>query len=403
MTAARRWLVALAVTAAMGLGAASPHAAQAQDLTGSFSGTAAADGVRLNVAIPDYLLIEDFVDGGGPSAQAVLDSLGVSRSYASFPYPGELGVAATGLVSTLTGLSLPSYPLIANADHPTEPERNIDQPGLHLNASSGPQASSGRAAFGETTAGGVLEGGGFSDASVTVDDDGTVVARAEARYSVVVGPVALHGVRAVAEASRTADGRVATHSEMVVAGLSLGGIELALTDRGLVLAGTPVVPIDALTGLAQALSFEGTSLRFMPETRTEDSVLSAGLEIRTTILVPAVERNVEVTMRLGNVFAAASTSPFATDAVPSLPLPDPAGPDVAGGPLDLGGPVVDLAPPRSAPELAATPAATRRRVGDQVQVSSWTFFPVLVLAGLALLAGALGERWHHTRESRGGS
>src|SRR5919201_3531898 len=45
-------------------------------LAGSFSGTAAADGVRVGLAIPSFLIIENFVDGGGPTAQASLDSLG---------------------------------------------------------------------------------------------------------------------------------------------------------------------------------------------------------------------------------------------------------------------------------------------------------------------------------------
>jgi hypothetical protein len=76
--------------------------------TGSFSGTASAQGVQVNLAIPDYLIVQNFLDGGGPTAQASLDSLGTSQSLASFPYPGETGAAVTGLIGILTGLSLPS-------------------------------------------------------------------------------------------------------------------------------------------------------------------------------------------------------------------------------------------------------------------------------------------------------
>jgi hypothetical protein len=354
----------------------------------------------VNVAIPDYLLIEDFVDGGGPSAQAILDSLGVSRAFSSFPYPGEVGVAATGLVSTLTGFSLPSYPLIANSSFPTELERNIDQPGLHLNATSTEQTAAGHARFGETTPGGALEGGGFSHASVTQDDDGTVFAAAEARFSLVVGPVAFRGVRAVAEVSRTADGTTTPTSSLEVASLSIGGIELALTDKGLVLAGTPLIPMDAITGLTSALTLGTTTVTFLPATTTEDSVLSAGLEVATVQTIPGIEKELHVSFRLGNVYAAATSAAFAVDGAPTLPLPDPPPVDLgsAGGGLTI----PEVAAPSGGVPAAPTQLDTTRRVGNAVRVSRWTFFPILAVAGLALLASALGERWQHTRDSTRG-
>jgi hypothetical protein len=378
--------------------------ATAQDATGTFSGTAAADGVRVNVAVPDYLLIRDFVDGGGPSAQAVLDSLGVSRAFSSFPYPGELGVAATGLVSTLTGFSLPSYPLIATSDFPVQPERNIDQPGFHLNAKSDSASTMGAATFGETTRGGTLEGGGFANASVTTDDRGGVVARAETRFSLQLGPVAVRGVRATATVTRGADGRVDTDSSLTMGSLDIGGVEVGLTERGLVLAGAPLVPIDVLTGFTQALTLGTTKLRFLPETVTDDSVLSAGLEITTSVDLPAVGHPLLVSYRLGNVFARATGSAFALDAAPSLPLPDEAIPSVElGTPSGFDAPAaVAGSGTAEAPVLGGRPTAVRRQVGDLVHVSSWTFFPVLALAGLALLAGTLGERWQHSRDTNRG-
>ena len=339
-------------------------AAGAQD-AGTFSGTAVADGVRVNVSIPSYLLVEDFVDGGGPSAQAVLDSLGVSRAFASFPYPGELGVAATGLISTLTGFSLPSYPLIANSTYPTEPERDIDQPGFHLNAASQPEGAIGDARFGETTPGAALEGGGFSHASVTRDDDGTVVARAESRFSLVLGPVALRGVRAVAQVTRASDGETTPTSSLEVGSLEVAGVELELTERGLVLAGAPLVPMDAITGLTSSLTLGTTTLTFLPATVTEDSVLSAGLEIVTSQDLPGVGHPLDVTYRLGNVLARATSSAFDADAVPSLPLPDAATIDL-GAATGFDAPALQPTPVADDGPSADPPALTARRIGNLV-------------------------------------
>lgn len=406
MTRRRRFarLAGVVVALLVASTAVAPSSTAQEDATGTFSGTASADAVRVNVAVPNYLLIEDFVDGGGPSAQAVLDSLGASRAFSSFPYPGELGVSATGLVSTLTGFSLPSYPLIATSDFPVQPERNIDQPGLHLNATSATDRSAANAAFGETTDSQAVEGGGFADASVDVEDDGTVVSRSEARFSIALGPVSFRGVRAAARIERAPDGTLERSSTLEVAGFSIGGVELGVTDRGVVVAGAPLVPIDVITGLTESLSLGTTKVRFLPADETDDSVLSAGLEVTTSITIPAVDRPLNVTYRLGNVFAQASGSAFDSDAVPTLPLGDEQLPSVDPGVTPtFDAPAVDLPSP-SGPVVNGQPTATRRRVGDLVRASPWTFFPVLALAAVALFAGIFGERWQHSRDStRGGS
>ena len=109
---------------------------------GAFSGTASADGVRVSLTIPSFLIIENFVDGGGPSAQASLDSLGTSRAFASLPYPGETAVALPGLVGTLTGKSIPAYPFYVSTSNPTALDSHADQPGYHLASHSDPSSSS---------------------------------------------------------------------------------------------------------------------------------------------------------------------------------------------------------------------------------------------------------------------
>src|ERR1041384_3461528 len=77
----------------LGVGAAfaaddptAPGSTQADFGYGTFKGQASADGIRATVAVKDYLIVEDFIDGGGPTAQAGLDSLGESTAFSSLPY-----------------------------------------------------------------------------------------------------------------------------------------------------------------------------------------------------------------------------------------------------------------------------------------------------------------------------
>nr|MDQ3292853.1 hypothetical protein [Actinomycetota bacterium] len=292
----RRLLVAVLVAVGLALVAVPAEAgpdAPAQ-ASGTFSGTAVADAVRANVRIPDYLLISDFVDGGGPSAQAVLDSLGKSQAFASFPYPGELGVSATGLVSILTGFSLPSYPFIAYSSYPINPVRNIDQPGFHLDATSDETSSAGLARFGEATEQPGAEGGGVAIATVTTDGAGAVVAHAETRFGITLGPVSAQGVEAVAEAHRSADGVVELSSSLAVTSLDVGGVAVEITDRGLVVAGSPLIPIDVLTGLTDLLQVGTTTIQLVREVRTEDSITSAGLLVTTEQQIDAIGHPVQV-------------------------------------------------------------------------------------------------------------
>src|SRR4051794_1304499 len=66
-----------------------------------FAASAAASGVRMTVVLPDAPVTDTPVDGGGPTAQVALSSLGTSTGYAAFPDPGGLVISAPGLVAGL--------------------------------------------------------------------------------------------------------------------------------------------------------------------------------------------------------------------------------------------------------------------------------------------------------------
>src|SRR5712692_9172800 len=72
----------------------------AQTASGSvaaFSGSAAAGGVRVTVNVPGAPLTDTPIDGGGPTAQVVVDSIGTSSGYAAFPDPGQFVLSIPGL------------------------------------------------------------------------------------------------------------------------------------------------------------------------------------------------------------------------------------------------------------------------------------------------------------------
>src|SRR5262245_10512129 len=111
-------LIALGMAMAAAAAAAFPTATlvHAEDVSGAFAGTANAVGVHTAYSIPNFLILETFVDGGGPIAQAVYESSGLARSFGSVPYPGDTAIAVPGLVASFGGPSgLPGYPLYASA------------------------------------------------------------------------------------------------------------------------------------------------------------------------------------------------------------------------------------------------------------------------------------------------
>src|SRR2546428_735047 len=90
------FVVAAAVLAVAGSAPLLPGRAQGEN--GVYRAVANADGTRVTVSAPGYLLVNTLFDTGAPTAQAVVDGLGNSRAFASYPYPGDTVVAAPGLV-----------------------------------------------------------------------------------------------------------------------------------------------------------------------------------------------------------------------------------------------------------------------------------------------------------------
>jgi hypothetical protein len=326
-TASRRRgaaLVLLGAVLAAAVVAARParsFAAADADVTGEgYPLVAAADGVRVTWTVPNFAVIDSPVDGGGPSAQARLDSLGASTAFASLPYPGDAFVGLPGLLAGFTGLpAAPAYPFYVHSSHPTVPDAAFASgPGMALSAHSDASASKAAASAGQD--GGTTVARPASTAETIRAADGTLSATATSTVDgVVLGPLSIRGLVSTATVLRTTDGRQQVSSSLAAASVSVGGTTAALTDGGLVLAGA-AAPVGT-DPLADALAKAGVSVAFTRATATKDGVVAPSLAVTFTQYSAVIQR--PVTIRY--VFGATSASVMATAPL-ALPGPPAAGP-----------------------------------------------------------------------------
>ena len=229
--------------------------AGAEPFVGSYAASANADGVRLTFIAPKASLSDTAADVGGPSAQATLDSIGTSRSFASFPYPGETAVTSTGLVRTLSGVPVPDYPLYANADYPIVPSREVGSGIFALKAESAARRSAAVASVGLAVEGAGTLGLVRSTASTDATGEAVVSEAKSVIESLSIGPLRLGHVVSTARVLLGPDGQLTRQSGTEVVGATVAGTDVALTPDGLkvgttAVGGPPAAPVGDI--LAQA-------------------------------------------------------------------------------------------------------------------------------------------------------
>ena len=391
----------------LGVGAAfaaddpiAPVSTQSDFGSGTFRGQAAADGIRATIAVKDYLIVEDFIDGGGPTAQAGLDSLGESTAFSSLPYPGATGVAFPGLVSTLSGKSVPSYPFYVSSQNPSNPEVTVRQPGYLMHAKSGADRSEAQTEAGATTTGGE-EFGSFSNASVEFLG-GTVTSLGEARTRLAVGALELNGTFSRAVVTVAPGGKVTKDSSFEASAIHLGDLVIGVTDEGLI-AGPQNAPLDPARQVSQAITEAGVTVKFLPAVETADSILSSGLEISMERAIPNVgsARGV-VSYIVGRTFAQADAAGFTAGAGTGTPAvgTDTAVAPAAGLPstgVDAAGLPAAIAPaavPGVAPGAAPVPTVNIANASAALQpnLTEISFYPILAAIVPILLLAAVGAR-----------
>jgi hypothetical protein len=315
----------------------------AQESGTGFVALAAASGGRLSFTVPAFAVVENVIDGGGPVAQAVLDTGSGGTSFASLPYPGENGIAFPGLFSAVTGQSLPfGYPFYTGASHPTTPASSVRDPsGVYaLDASAdGGQAAALAQLKGPTDQGG--GSGSVSRVSVVTEGD-RVTASAETlnqALSLGSGALTLVSVRSRSVTVYRRGGSPASSTELAVEGGKVAGYSFSYGRDGLVVAGQGI-PLPAGSGLAQlnkALEPSGLQLRMVSPAPVAGGASAASLEVVSTQASPASGIPGSVLhLRLGGATSAvalgvgsAAPSLDVPPATPSAPLPDsapPAGP-----------------------------------------------------------------------------
>jgi hypothetical protein len=230
---------------------------------------ASAQGVRVVYTVPDYVVVSQLFDGGGPVTQAEADSTGRATSFSALPYPGENAIAAPGVASVALGQSVPlAYPFYVRADHPTAPTAELKDP-------SGSYSLTANAADGTAAATAFLQGasgvsGTRSTTSTVLDDQGVVRAMAESvSTGISVGDGRLR-IASVTTRSVTTlgpdDAKPQTVSSLLVEGASVAGHPVTIDANG-VHAEKQTVPVPVGQGFStenQLLGQAGISVRVVP-------------------------------------------------------------------------------------------------------------------------------------------
>jgi hypothetical protein len=311
---------------------------------GSFQGNASAEGMRFTISSPGFLVVEDFVDGGTPVAQAGVNSLGDSKGFASAPYPGDLALTGGNTLKAVTGfpVALPPYPFVAQSSYPTPPESKVAFPGVELSAVSRPAASQAMASTGAASGENRI-GGMSATADVAVDDAKSVVLSAASSHVFglsIAGVLEVGRIDASASVRRSPGENPQRASDLRVEGLKVGGVEAVLTKDGVAAGGSPAALPDGKP-LTDALRQQGLSVEYLAARDQEDGVVSPGVVITREQQVPNGPPTI-TRWTFGRAAARAAVSTVADGVVetdlPAVPFtPEPADDQNLTEPAGAGG------------------------------------------------------------------
>jgi hypothetical protein len=288
----------------------------------SLVGVAAASGLRATYTVPDYVVVSEFFDGGGPVAQANVDTTGKATGFGSLPYPGENAVTAPGLLTFATGVPVPGYPFYVRADHPVTPVAEAKDPSgtysLKATADQGKAAGSAQLLFGGANP--VTRS--TADSTGVLDGEGKLTMTAVGvSEGVSFGDGALKVSSVVSKSVTTYEPGAAkptTRTELQIQGAKVGDQPVTI-DRDGVHPSGQTVPVPIGTGsdsLNQVLSQAGITVKTIAGRDVEGGQAGDVLEVTWKHTIP-VEGNPKGTFvyRIGG----ASTFVLFGAAVPGLP------------------------------------------------------------------------------------
>jgi hypothetical protein len=263
----------------------------------SLVGVASASGMRATYTVPDYVVVSEFFDGGGPVAQANVDTTGKATGFGSLPYPGENAVTAPGLLTFATGAPVPGYPFYARADYPVTPSSEVKDPGgaYALKATADQGKASGSAAFlfggadspvtrSSADSTGLLDG----DGKLTMTAVGVTQGLSFANGALKISSVTSKSVTTYAPGAT----KPATKTELLIEGAKVGDQPVTI-DRDGVHPSGQTVPVPIGTGsdsINQALGQAGITVKTIAGNDVEGGQAGDVLEVTSKHTIP-VEGN----------------------------------------------------------------------------------------------------------------
>ena len=299
----RRRTQAAIIVGAVALIAPIPVAALGSPRVNSqWSGTAAADGVRVDVIVDGFLFVDNILDAGGPTAQAAAGSFSGSRALAAYPYPGEIVMTAHGQTSG----AAPNYPLVAQSNNGGPSHSEMQQGPYDVKAESTDDASTAVAqASGD---GGAAAAGTTRSQAQGVHDTktGAVTSTAESTTEgfSVAGVFSIGRVHSYARIASPA-GTTKPTSDTEFGDVLVGGQEVGVTNNGLVLADT-TTPLPPDSTANAALKSAGVTVHYLAGSRSATAVVAPALSVSVVQDVPTVGETT-VTYVLGQASVSAQS------------------------------------------------------------------------------------------------
>jgi hypothetical protein len=358
---------------------------------------ASAQGMRVTYTIPDQFAVSQIMDGGGPVAQASVDTTGKAIGFASLPYPGENGVTAPGLLTFATGQPIPPYPFYAEANHPTKEADEVSDPSgaysLKASAAAGKAAGTALTTFGDAQA---PMSRSSADASGVTTDEETRLEAVSVNESLSFGGGVLRIGSVTSRSLSTygaGDDRPETKNELLIEGARVGDQPVTIGPDG-IHAGDQTVPGPVDGGAsAELLKQAGITVRTVSSEPVEGGGALQILEVTVRHAIPGATVQGTFVYQIGGASSfiilgdqepgidleetttvepppapASSSAAEPQDAAPAPAAPVVAPPVLAGGvtpqalapaalPAPVTTPAVAPVPPLPAPFDAPTPTA----------------------------------------------
>jgi hypothetical protein len=245
---------------------------------GAYGATANASGLLSTTQDPQHFPVGAVIEGDGPIAQAALSSTGQSNGFASFPYPGAFFLSLPGLAASQGAPETPPYPLYVESNASLKPKDEVKQPGLSLTSQSTPDASTARAAAGQSSEQANV-GSATATANVGADKTaGTVLSEASSDTEMLsAGPLRIGRILADAKASHSSAGGLKRSSGLQLFDVTVNGVTYGFSDKGFS-TGSNSSPLPA-NPVTEQLAKAGISVTYLAAKEVPDGVMSPGLRI----------------------------------------------------------------------------------------------------------------------------